>query len=325
MPPRKLGRLESVNLRQYWEDEARDFNAWLAQGDNLAVLSDTLGMELELEGTEVPVGPFKADIVARDLSSDSRVVIENQLEKTNHDHLGKIISYASGLTATVMIWIAREFTEEHRRALDFLNEQAAPNLRCYGIEMQLWKIGESEPAPLFKIISSPNEYTSEIKVDGTSGEISETQALYLELWSGFRDYGRERGTFLQLRKPRPQHWFTIALGRSSFSLSLTASMQNQRLGCETYLSGRNAKQLFRLLTEYKEQLHAQTGPLEWQELPEKQACRVVLYKQCDVRNKANWRAAYEWFLEEAEKFHKAFSPVIRSLPVPDEEPNGGAE
>src|SRR4051794_28418105 len=115
MLAKQLGRLEPIDLRTFWADEARDFTPWLATVENLEVLSSTLGLDLEREGVEVPVGPYKADIVARDLTSGNRVIVENQLEKTNHDHLGKTITYASGLDAKVIIWIAREFSEEHRR------------------------------------------------------------------------------------------------------------------------------------------------------------------------------------------------------------------
>src|SRR5258708_3316831 len=100
MPSKPLGKLQQVHIREYWLDEARDFTTWLAQPENLNLLSDTLGLELELEGIEVQVGSYKADIIAHDNSSDSRVVIENQLESTNHDHLGKIVTYASGLNST---------------------------------------------------------------------------------------------------------------------------------------------------------------------------------------------------------------------------------
>lgn len=310
-----LGRLESVNLRDYWQDEARDFTTWLAKEENLGILSDTLGMELELEGVEVPVGPYKADIVARDVSWDTRVVIENQLEKTNHDHLGKIFTYASGLDAPVMIWIAREFSEEHRRALDFVNENASPELQCYGIEIQLWRIGDSVPAPQFKVVSSPNEYTSEIKVDTSSGELTETKALYLDLWMGFREYCKEQGTIFNVRKPRPQQWFSIAVGRSKFQISLTATTQQNRLGCEIYIRGKNAKTAFKLLHEKKSEVEEKTGTLDWQELPDKQDCRIVLYKyDVDIQNRNDWANIYSWYKENAEIFYDAFSPIIRSLP-----------
>lgn len=319
MAAKTLGRLEPVSLREYWQDEARDYTNWLSQEENLGLLSDTLGMDLELEGVEVAVGPYKADIIARDVTSDTRVVIENQLEKTNHDHLGKILTYASGLDAPVMIWIAREFSEEHRRALDFINEKASPELQCYGIEIQLWRIGNSLPAPQFKVISSPNEYTSEIKADTGSNELTETKALYLDLWNGFKDYCGQKGTILKIRKPRPQHWFSISVGRSKFQISLTASLQNRRVGCEIYMRGRNAKTAFKLLEGKKEQIETVTGALEWQELPTKQDCRIVLFKHdVDLRNRTLWPDAYAWYKENGEKLYKAFSPVIRSLPDLDD-------
>jgi hypothetical protein len=321
MEHKKLGRLEPVNLREYWQDEARDFTNWLAQEENLGLLSDALGMDLELEGVEVSVGPYKADIVVRDLSSDARVVIENQLEKTNHDHLGKMLTYASGLDATIMIWIAKEFSEEHRRAFDFINEHSAPNLQCYGIEIELWKIGDSSPAPQFKILSSPNEYTSEIKTDTSTGNLTEAKAIYLDLWNGFKKHCNENGTSLKIRKPRPQNWFAISVGKSKFQISLTASTQHQRIACEIYIRGKNAKTYFKLLEEKKEQIHNAIGEIDWQELPDGQDCRIVLYKHnIDIKNRNNWHDVYKWLKENAEKFHKTFSPIIKALPdLGDEE------
>lgn len=320
MPIKPFGRLEPVNLREYWPDEAKDFTNWLSKAENLGQLSDTLGLDLELEGVEVWVGPYKADIVARDASSDTRVVIENQLEKTNHDHLGKVFTYASGLNAPIMIWIAKEFSEEHRRALDFVNENASPELQCYGIEIQLWRIGNSDPAPQFKVVSSPNEYTSEIKTDIAAGELTEAKALYLDLWMGFQEYCKEKGTLFKVRKARPQQWFSIAVGRSKFQISLTASTQNNRIGCEIYMRGRNAKTAFRLLSEKKKEIETKTGQLDWQELPAKQDCRIVRFKyDIDVRDRNNWTNAYSWLREQAELFFEVFSPIIKSLPDLGEE------
>src|SRR5947208_146288 len=223
MNPDMLGTLEPVDLRTVWTDEARKLTPWLSKPENLERLSKALDLELELEGTEMLVGPFKADLVANETSTNSRVIIENQLEKTNHDHLGKIITYASGLDAKVIIWIAKEFSEEHRRAIDFLNENAAPNLRIFGIEIQLWRIGDSPAAPLFKVISSPNDYTSNIRVIEEK-QLTSTASLYLEFWTKFKEYCQKRRISLRLQKPQPQHWFTIAIARSNFTIGLTASV-----------------------------------------------------------------------------------------------------
>jgi hypothetical protein len=311
-----LGRLEQVDLRKFWLDEAQDFTPWLSQTDNLDLLASTLGLELELEGMEVSVGPYKADIVARDIVSGTKVIIENQLEKTNHDHLGKTITYASGLGAKIIIWIAREFSEEHRRAIEYLNESAAPNLRIFAIEVQLWKIGNSLAAPLFKVVASPNEYAAIIKDD--NNELTEAKSLYLEFWSEFRGYCKQKGSLLNLRKPRPQHWFPLAVGRSKFMLSLTVSIQKKRLGCEIYLRGPNAKKAFKLLEKEKHNIEQITGPLQWQELPDGQDCRIILYRpDLDVSDKSAWPQAFAWLKIEAETFHKAFSQRIKVLPILD--------
>ncbi len=314
---RKLGRLEPFDLKKLWSHEALAFTPWLARDENLELLSDTLGMDLELEGTEMFVGPYKADIVAQDISSNTRVIIENQLEKTNHDHLGKTLTYASGLDARVIIWIAREFTEEHRRALDFLNEVAAPNLRCFGIEMQLWRIGNSLPAPLFKVVSSPNDYSVAVKAEQEAG-LTPTQALYLDFWSAFKEYWHNHKTHPNLPKPYPQHWVNIAIGRANFTLTLTVSTQKQRLGCEIYLSGPNAKKAFNLLMAQQQQIEQATGPLEWRELPGKQDCRIlIVQRSVDIRDHDVWQEAFQWLRQEALLFDKAFRPRIKALPSLD--------
>lgn len=312
MSEKNLGMLEPVKLRDFWDDEAQDFTPWLAKENNLEILSSTLEMDLELEGTEVSVGPFKADIVARDTNSDSIVIIENQLETTNHDHLGKIITYASGLNADVIIWIAKQFKEEHRKAIDYLNEKASSGLRCFAIEIQLLKIGNSDPAPFFKVVASPNDYRGG-KITET-GELTETKATYKDFWEAFKTYASEKDTFLNLRKPQPQYWFSLAVGRSKFSICLTASIQKRRLGCEIYMRGNNAKIGFEELIAEKEAIEEGTGPLNWQELPDGKDCRIILYREgLPISDKSNWEEAHQWFKEKAEIFHRVFSPRIKSL------------
>lgn len=312
-----LGALESVDLSEVCADEAGEFTPWLAKPENLARLSRELDLELELEGKEVPVGPYRADIVAIDNTSNERVIIENQLDKTNHDHLGKVITYSSGLNAKVIIWIARKFTEEHRKALDFLNENANPKMRCYGLEIGLVRIGKSAPAPIFKIVSNPNDFIAGAG-EGTS-EISDTQSLYLALWTQFKEFCTGAGTSLSLRKARPQHWYSIAVGRSRFNISLTASAMYKRIGCEIYIRGRNAKQAFKLLIQDKAAVEAITGPLEWQELPDKQDCRIVIYRpDADPADREAWPEIFKWLKTNAETFHKAFSQRIKALPIEDE-------
>ena len=155
-----LGRLERVDLRKIWPDEAQDFTPWLAKKENLALLDETLGLELELEETEQSVGAFSADIVCRDAASESLVLIENQIEPTNHTHLGQTLTYAAGLDAVTIIWIASKFRDEHRAMLDWLNEKTEAQLSFFALEIELWRIGNSAPAPKFNIVARPNDWTA---------------------------------------------------------------------------------------------------------------------------------------------------------------------
>ena len=316
MAKKELGLLSSVDLRDYWVDEAQDFTPWLSEEQNLALLSETLGLDLELEDTEVSVGSFKADIVARDATSNSKVIIENQLEKTNHDHLGKTITYASGLDADIIIWIAKQFTDEHRQAIDFLNEKTAQNLLCFAVEIQLWKIGESASAPMFRVVASPNKFRSQVQERHTR---TETQTLYLDFWTAFTEYCDVTQTFLRLKKPGPQHWFSIAVGRGGFGISLTASIQKKRIGCEIYLGGKNAGKAFNLLQKEKQDVERELGSLDWRELRDKQDCRIVRFKDnTDIGEPETWSEAHAWMKDEAERFHNAFSRRIKALPNLDE-------
>lgn len=158
-----LDKLIKLNLRDIWKDEAQDFTPWLASEDNLNLLGETLRMELELKAREQNVGPFSADILCTNKDDGSLVLIENQLDKTDHKHLGQLMTYAAGLDTVSIIWISKEFTDEHRAALDWLNEITNIEFRFFGLEIELWKIGDSSPAPKFNIVCKPNDWSRSIK------------------------------------------------------------------------------------------------------------------------------------------------------------------
>jgi hypothetical protein len=158
-----LGKLEKVDLRKVWADEAGVFTPWLAQEENIKLLGDTIGIELKVEAQEKPVGPFSADILCKDTVNNQWVLIENQLERTDHTHLGQLMTYAAGLDAVTIIWIAQRFTDEHRAAMDWLNEITEEDIVFFGLEIELWQISGSPVAPKFNIISKPNEWSKTIK------------------------------------------------------------------------------------------------------------------------------------------------------------------
>ena len=155
----ELGRLKQVELRDIWGNEAQHFTPWLAAEENLSVLADTLDMELELEDQEMDVGQFRADILCKNADGGSWVLIENQLERTDHRHLGQLLTYAAGLHAVTICWIAKNFTEEHRATLDWLNEITDGRFQFFGLEIEVWKIGNSLPAPKFNVVSKPNDWS----------------------------------------------------------------------------------------------------------------------------------------------------------------------
>jgi hypothetical protein len=315
-----LGKLQKVPLRDYWQDEARDFTPWLAQEENLQLLSETIGIELELAGTEARVGTFKADILAKEVGTEDFVIIENQLERTNHDHLGKLLTYAAGLNAKAVVWLCGEITDEHRRALDWLNEISGEAFAFFGLEVELWRIGDSDPAPKFNIVCQPNEWAKGVAPPGEDREPTETKLLQFEFWRGFVEAARAKGTVLSLRKPRLQHWYSLAVGRSRFNLSLTVHTRLRRVGCELYIRHEESKRAFAQLATDKDAIEKELGGhLDWQELPHGRDCRIIQYRSGDLGDRQAWPDLHAWLLERAEAFYRVFSPRVKALDLEDEE------
>lgn len=169
-----LGKLEQVDLRDIWGQEGSGFTPWLTETQNLAELSQTIGMKLELVGQQKDIGPFRADILCRDGSTQNFVIIKSQLENTNHAHLGQILTYAAGMKAKAVVWIAKQFTDEHRSTLDWLNNMAKEEFEFFALEIELWRIGKSPPAPKFNVVSKPNKWQRGV-IEASMASISETE------------------------------------------------------------------------------------------------------------------------------------------------------
>lgn len=304
----RFGVIEKVEIRDEWKHEANDFTPWLATDESIRILSEAIGIDIEVQGTEVPIGSFIADIVGK--TEDGRkIIIENQLAKTDHKHLGQIITYASGIDAKIIIWLCQEVTEEHRRAIDWLNDYTTSEIAVFACEIQLWKIDDSRRALKFEVVSSPNDWSKTIKTQPNE-IISPTKQLQLDFWNGFKEYMTDQETDLRMRTPKPQHWFTIPLGTSCFTLSLTANTQLNRIGCEVYLGGKRANQIFPLLLNIKEDIEVELGPLEWMALPDKTACRIIVYEDGDIKDKAQWPDLFQWLGERAQVFKETFLPKV---------------
>lgn len=313
----QLGQLERVNLRDVWPDEARNFTPWLAAESNISLLGDVLDMELEVQGQEMNVGPFKADILCKDTSQDEHfVLIENQLERTNHTHMGQLITYAAGLDAVTIVWIAERFTDEHRAAMDWLNKITDEDFRFFGLEIELWKIGASLIAPKFNVISSPNEWTKSTDPKPPPGEVSDLKQTYKKYWTKLWELLHEQYPHIRGTRARPQHWCTYSIGRSGFSTATSANTQKGWVRVELVIK---TAVFFELLAEQKEAIEAEIGePLDWQKLPNKKMCRIALYRNnTDPIDEEDWEFQHAWLAEYLDRFDKVFRPRIKALNADD--------
>lgn len=313
-----LGKLQKIDLRDVWDTECGHFTPWLAQPENIELLSAAIGIDLEVEAQEKNVGPFRADILCKDTTTDSWVLIENQLERTDHTHLGQLVTYAAGLSAVTIIWIAETFTEEHRATLDWLNEITEDRFNFFGLEIELWRIGDSPVAPKFNIVSKPNDWSktvSEAAKRIESGELSETKQLQQEYWAELRTHLTEAKSKLRSQKPLPQHWTNFAIGRSHFHLCAIQNTREKRIGVQLVLSGPNAKAHFKLLEAEKEKIEqiANTS-FEWRELPDKKESHIMFQlENADPVNRTDWSRQHEWLKQTLDLFQRVFASRVKSL------------
>lgn len=277
-----FGKIIEVPLKELWPGEATDFTPWLA--NNLNLLSEKLGMELELERAEASAGDFSADIVARDLSTNRLVVIENQYGNTDHKHLGQIITYSSVLGAGVVIWIAETIRQEHKSAIDFLNQNLKEGLQLYAVEAAIIKIDDSKPAFGLNIICMPTEAAV---IAGTgNGESSETKEKYRAYFQGLIDELRNKHKFTNARAGQPQNWYTFASENSKVFKYSASFAQGGRVRVEVYIDcGDKIKNeaLFDSIFSKKAEIEFSFGnELAWEKLDAKRACRIAIYRDGDI-------------------------------------------
>lgn len=272
----RFERLEEVNIRDLWKHEQYDFSDWLSKEENIEMLGDEVGLTLTDINREVYVGSYRCDLVAKDEATGIKVVIENQLEATNHDHLGKIITYASGLDANVVIWIVKEAREEHRSAIEWLNNNMSKNISFFLIEIRAYRIGNSLPAPKFVIIEKPNDFVKTVNPGMDSGELSKAQSERLNFWNKFNEVLISRNKPFNVRKATTDHWYDVALGTSEAHISITLVNKINSIGIEIYIN--DNKELFDRLYSASEEIQNELGfSMDWQRLDNKKASRIIYY------------------------------------------------
>ena len=304
----KLDTMVRVDLRDVWDGEAGDFTPWLAQDDNIRLLGEAVGLSLEVEAQEVDVGPFRADILCNDADTGATVIIENQLEDTDHNHLGQILTYAAGLHASAVIWVARKFRDEHRAALDWLNDKfskSRDNPGFYAIEIELWRVGASNPAPKFNVVSKPNEFVGEVEEAG----LSDSRKTRLDYWQTLIGYSKASESSLKCLKPGPHKYQGFRSPTPGYHFGFSVSSLSEKwIGI--YIGvGRNEERV-----EILKRLHDQFGDAFSKELGETidrtkdDEAKFWLSAgiDADPTDRQDWPRQHEWMLRVAAKLVEIF-------------------
>ena len=319
----ELGRLERVDLRTAWESEAQDFTPWLAQDENIAILAETLGLELEVEEQEASVGPFSADILCRDtgsLDGESWVLVENQLERTDHRHLGQLLTYAAGLHTVTIIWIAQRFTDEHRAALDWLNEITGERFEFFGLEVELWKIGNSLAAPKFNIVSKPNEWSRGVATRASGGVDSPKDSTRRRFWSAFHEYLAAQNSPLITKTRNPRIYADYRIGRRD--LHIGGSLNNDGIRAFAYFLPPNAEAHLRILERDRNAIEQEIGaPMRWRAGKKNASIRLIGPLQADWRDESDWPRQHALLAEMLHRFDRTFRPRVVDLDASDWEPD----
>lgn len=307
----KLGRLEEVDVRKLWSHEQYDFSNWLAKEENIELLNEALGLTLVDIEKEVYVGSYRCDLVASDETTGQKIIIENQLEQSNHDHLGKVITYASGLDAKVIVWIVKDAREEHRSAVEWLNNNTNKEINFFFIEIHAYKIGDSLYAPKFEIVEKPNDFIKTGKIQASSGEMNKSQSERLGFWTRFNEVIIERGRPFNVRKASTDHWYDVAIGTSAAHLGITLVNKENCIGIELYIS--DDKSIFDRLYAEKDVIEKELGlTLDWQRLDGKKASRIVYrIPGLDFDDHSNYDTLMNEAIDKIVAFSKVFKKYMK--------------
>ena len=295
----KLGILKKINLRQFWPHEANDFTKWLAKNENIKLLNDELNfIDIKVIKTEANVGNFSADILAEDANNpDHKIIIENQFDKTNHDHLGKIITYAAGYDAKTIIWIVENVREEHKKAIDWLNENI-DDVDFFIVKAELWQINDSDYAPKFSVIVSPNQWLENTRNNLRNIKLTDLSIKQKKFWDSFIQYSLKNNFDLKLSKAQYKQYYDIFISNKYFHISFLINSKKQTLSCAIYI--RNCKELFYFLEAQKDEIEniIKDNNLEWLELPSNKASLIKINTKFNLDDEINWSKHFKWMIEK---------------------------
>jgi hypothetical protein len=314
-----LGRLVQVDLRSFWAHEALELTPWLEE--NIGLLSEALGLELEVEERECGVGPFSADLLCRDTRDSRPVIIENQLERTDHIHLGQALTYAGGLDAFTVVWIAPHFRDEHRAALDWLNRATSESYSFFGVEIELWRIGDSPAAPRFNVVSQPNDWAKTL-TQTVGSATTDTKMQQVRYWQALKDLMEREWSPVRFPRASPAHWISTGVGRSGIGILAIASRYNS--ADDNWSGGENRielnlfndpqRSLLHQLLARRDEIEAAIGePLTWHDPQGTKSAKVYVRRPGDVTDPTEWLVQHRWLKEKLELFHRVFRPIVMEL------------
>ena len=305
-----IGKLKEVDIRNLWKHEQYDFSEWLSQSENIKLLDDILGLTLTDITKEAYVGSYRCDIFAKDETSGIKVIIENQLEASNHDHLGKIITYASGLDVEVIVWIVKQAKEEHRSAIEWLNNNTNNNVNFFLIELHAYTIENSVPAPFFEVIEKPNGFIKNSKINGEQDNLNKSQSERLEFWNRFNEILIDRGKPFNVRKATTDHWYDVALGTSEAHVSINLVNKESVVCIDLYIN--DNKELFDSLYSKKDIIENDLGfKLIWDRLDNGKASRIKYkIKGLNYDNHSNYDELMNQVIDTAVKMRDTFKKYI---------------
>ncbi len=293
----ELGKLEKIELREVWKHEALDFTRWLARNENIALLSKEIGIDIEVIETEMSVGRYNVDIYARDTESNKKIVIENQLENTNHDHLGKMLVYAAGLDADIAIWIVKDVNEEHRQAVEWLNDNSFEKINIFLVKVELWQIDNSPIAPKFQVICEPNNWAKVLKQQSKEN-VSDLELKQMEYWQGFVDYAKSKDKTYISQRPSIYNWYVIRIGSSDYKIKLVHSVNSDMIRCQLEIFN---DEIYKKLEQYRTEINNKINGLEWEYLEDRKVSRI----SCSNSSQDN-TSSYVWLLDMVDRFKEVF-------------------
>ena len=307
----KLGKLQEVDIRKVWAHEQYDFSKWLASEENIQELGNTLNLSLTDVETEKFVGNYRCDILCKDEITGKVVLIENQLEPTNHDHLGKIITYASGLDAAVVVWIVANAREEHASAIEWLNKHTDDDVSFFLLEIHAYKIGESDPAPMFKIVEQPNDFVKSVKAISKNSDLSDSEKNRLEFWTQLNDVLEQKGKPFNKHKATTDHWYTVAMGSSECCISIDLVNKEHKIRVGVWVL--DNKILFDKFYANKDAIEETCGfELTWDRLDNKKSALSCTYIDgLDFENHDNYPELIDKAIDLVLVMRKAFIPFLK--------------